>query len=369
MDLQTELVRVENANVDLHDSLSAMRAEQTLQGKKLSRLDRQLESNLGTITELDRSRDSLWRDTERLNALIAQNVNVHRFLSNENLITETDIVGELRVLESEAAALEDKIADEKLARDDLLSSIVESERHIMLWERKITVERESQETINPSEGEDVVRNMKKEIHRMKLRYTDLLKKQERILGDMEKAISKRDTVLVKKVVNEERVRNAVVKRPGIVSEKSIPRQTSEISRRLDDIHREASSVRLRSQEASAKLEDLVTRAEEAQANLRVRRQDEDGAVVAAVSAAVREGTGAAFLALARIGVAMHRVAVETARGASVGSHSEGLELLKGAETKRELTIEALNKLAVAVPVMLPTWSGLKTMCEHSARFE
>lgn len=47
----------------------------------------------------------------------------------------------------------------------------------MLWERKLSLEREMQEALDPSVGTDVVGAMKKEIHRMQMRHAELLRLQ------------------------------------------------------------------------------------------------------------------------------------------------------------------------------------------------
>ncbi|PNW83653.1 hypothetical protein CHLRE_05g238270v5 [Chlamydomonas reinhardtii] len=68
-------------------------------------------------------------------------------------------------------------ADGRGAKRDTLAEIVEAERQIMLWERKIQLEKEMQEVLDPTVGQDVVAEMKKEIHRMTLRHTELMRLQ------------------------------------------------------------------------------------------------------------------------------------------------------------------------------------------------
>lgn len=63
----------------------------------------------------------------------------------------------------------------------MLSDIIEAEREIMLWERRIQLEREMHDVLDPEAGQDVVSAMKKEIHRMELRHADLMKIQERLI--------------------------------------------------------------------------------------------------------------------------------------------------------------------------------------------
>lgn len=85
----------------------------------------------------------------------------------------------------------DRIKDEKA---QLLSEIVEAEKQILLWERKINLEREMQETLDPNYGQKEIQELKKEIHRMELRLDDIRKKQENVILEMERAVYKRETI-------------------------------------------------------------------------------------------------------------------------------------------------------------------------------
>jgi len=64
----------------------------------------------------------------------------------------------------------------KEEKADILAEIVEAERQLLLWERKIQLEREMQDALDPNIGQSEIVDMKKEIHRMELRYQQLRKK-------------------------------------------------------------------------------------------------------------------------------------------------------------------------------------------------
>lgn len=51
----------------------------------------------------------------------------------------------------------------------------------MLWERKLMLEKEMHDAMDPSIGQDVVGEMKREIHRMQLRHSELMKLQEKLV--------------------------------------------------------------------------------------------------------------------------------------------------------------------------------------------
>ena len=68
---------------------------------------------------------------------------------------------------------------------------------MMLWQRKIELEREMNDVLDPSVGGDVVGAMKKEIHRMLVRAGELARIQESRLLVLERSIAKRDTISLK----------------------------------------------------------------------------------------------------------------------------------------------------------------------------
>ena len=57
----------------------------------------------------------------------------------------------------------------------------------MLWEKKTGLAPEPWDT---KDGEVEEGEMRAEIHRMQVRYTQLMKQQERMIQDMEKAMSR-----------------------------------------------------------------------------------------------------------------------------------------------------------------------------------
>ena len=74
--------------------------------------------------------------------------------------------------------------------DDAISLIGQQPLHRC----KIALERETQAALDPEVGAAEVRAMQREIHRMRLRYAQLKKRQETMITDMERAIYKRDNI-------------------------------------------------------------------------------------------------------------------------------------------------------------------------------
>lgn len=77
------------------------------------------------------------------------------------------------------------------------TGIILRRRQIMLWEKKTQLAREAKATVDSEVGQGEIRAMNAEIHRMEVRHTQLMKLQEKLIQDMEKAVSRRDTIVTR----------------------------------------------------------------------------------------------------------------------------------------------------------------------------
>eukprot|EP00899_Mesostigma_viride_P013156 jgi/Mesvir1/21841/Mv04224-RA.1 len=201
---QTELVSLQAENNALAERVQRLKAEHTVLTQKRSRLDAQYGAQEKEIKELDKAVDKLHAEVARLNELISKNTALQAVLHTENFNLENDVVVSLKELEEESIRLEGRISAGWQEKKELLAEIVEAERQIMLWDRKISLEKETQAALNPDVGNDVVGAMTKEIHRMKLRHTELMKKQEKLIQDLELNIYKREVITVKGEAKKQR---------------------------------------------------------------------------------------------------------------------------------------------------------------------
>jgi chromosome segregation ATPase len=133
----------------------------------------------------------------KLNEVFAKNKSSKTRLANDNFNIEHEFKQKLKELENESIKLENQISQLKEEKADILAEIVEAERQILLWERKIQLEKEMQEEVDPTIGQSEIVAMRKEIHRMELMYDQLRKKQEEMIKNMERAVFKKETIQLK----------------------------------------------------------------------------------------------------------------------------------------------------------------------------
>jgi chromosome segregation ATPase len=167
-----------------------------LEQKKL-RLNSNVQSHEKEIRQLNVALKNLDFEMIKLNNLYYKNTADQTKLTNDNFNIENEFKQKLKELENESLKLENHISQLKEEKAEILAEIVEAERQILLWERKIQLEKEMQDHLDPTIGQTEIVAMRKEIHRMELRYETLRRKQEDMIKDMERAVFKRETIQLK----------------------------------------------------------------------------------------------------------------------------------------------------------------------------
>lgn len=182
---QTDLIAFQDEKTKIEGNTNELQTKEMILQKKKLRLNQQVESHKKRIKDLEIAHKNLSFEMNKLNDLIYRHKSATVNLTDANYNIENQFKQKLKELENESIKLENQITQLKEQKADILGEIVEAERQILLWERKITLEKEMQETLDPTIGQKEIVAMKKEIHRMELRYEVLRKKQEDYIKEME----------------------------------------------------------------------------------------------------------------------------------------------------------------------------------------
>merc|ERR1719498_1088241 len=132
-----------------------------------------------------------------MNGQIVKSDNRSKELGNSNQMMETEFVAKLKEIESQCLAMEAKVGEVKEEKASMTNDILEAERQVLLWERKISLEKEMQQALDPNVGQSESSAMQKEIHRMELRLEQLKRRQEQMIAEMTRVIHKRDAITMK----------------------------------------------------------------------------------------------------------------------------------------------------------------------------
>lgn len=222
---QTELVSVQNRNAVLGEDLSDKRAHYSILEQTRARIDAAHAAEKKEGVRLARLSDAMHTAMGRINRLVAEHSEKQQALADENFLTETEFVARLKELEQDAVATEAKIVALKEEKEGLLLDTVEAQKQTALLEKKISLERETQAALDPEVGAAEVRAMQREIHRMRLRYAQLQKRQDGMIVEMERAIYKRDNIEAKGKVHASQ-------KGAAPTAAALQKQTAELNKKL-----------------------------------------------------------------------------------------------------------------------------------------
>jgi len=139
---------------------------------------------------------------------------------------------------------------------------------VMLLDKKIALERETQAALDPEVGAAEVRAMQREIHRMRLRYAQLQRRQEQMIQEMERAVYKRDNI-------EAKGKLASTKKGSAPTQAALMKEIGELQKKLKGTTHDANMTQLsvqKLQEAQSEESAVLETAEQQVLELRQQSQ-------------------------------------------------------------------------------------------------
>ncbi|KAI9098134.1 hypothetical protein DFS34DRAFT_704117 [Phlyctochytrium arcticum] len=191
---QNELVGMTKRTAEISDQTQDLRMRLTVLSRKKMVVNNAFETELKEIREHQRNIRQLQNDMVKVNTLLTQQAVSQNRLEENNLGLEQEFRAKLKNAELESIHLEQNLEDLKTEKQRALQGLIEAERQMMLWEKKIQLARETQAALDPNIGATEIKEMQAEIHRMKLRYASMLKLQEKMISEMEKSVYRRESI-------------------------------------------------------------------------------------------------------------------------------------------------------------------------------
>eukprot|EP01060_Flectonema_neradi_P040837 TRINITY_DN944_c3_g1_i2.p1 TRINITY_DN944_c3_g1~~TRINITY_DN944_c3_g1_i2.p1 ORF type:complete len:915 (+),score=238.56 TRINITY_DN944_c3_g1_i2:262-2745(+) len=194
---QTELVNTKTKAAELGRAIQELNAQSTILSQKRTRLTNNAKSHAQEISTIEDKMESMHLLQKKLNDLLAKNASKQDLIANDNFNIETDLVKRLKQRKAEAIQLEEKIFSIKEAKKQVMNDILNAERNVMFWEKKIQIAKETELALDPTVGKEEINRMKREIYIMEQRLHNLKKEQKRKIEEMEKQIDHRDVLRTK----------------------------------------------------------------------------------------------------------------------------------------------------------------------------
>jgi len=194
---KTIIVAKEKVLAGLKEECVEGRSKQTILDHKKIRLKESLESMTKEITRVEVEIKNLGFEMNKNNVLLDKTQVSKEKLEHKLFNVEINFSDRLSKKENEAIKLEIEIEVLREEKSDTLAQVIEVERQIYLWERKIELENQMQKIIKPEKGLQDIDNIRISIHRQQLEYTCLKKQQEQVIKSMELAVQRRDFIKLK----------------------------------------------------------------------------------------------------------------------------------------------------------------------------
>ncbi|TPX41008.1 hypothetical protein SeMB42_g05780 [Synchytrium endobioticum] len=200
--VQNELVISARLHAEVADHISEARTRMAVLTRKRAVVNNAFETEEAEIRYHQRQVRQLQADMMKINTLAAKQSNIKSKIEESNLLLEHNFRSKLKEAELESVRLEQSIDDSKADRERALQGLVEAERQILLWQKKIQIAKETQAALDPDQGASEIREMTAEIHRMRLRAASLTKLQEQLVQEMERAVLRRGSIAFRAGVNK-----------------------------------------------------------------------------------------------------------------------------------------------------------------------
>ncbi|RKP03553.1 hypothetical protein CXG81DRAFT_9365 [Caulochytrium protostelioides] len=202
--LQEELLSLTKRASELRDENQDTRLKINLLTRKRIQIDQTFSKEEALTRSLKKSLNALHTEMTRLNTLIHTEGKHGEAVRESTLNLQQEFRGKLQDAERASIQLEQRIADLQAEKERTLSDLLYAERQILLWEKKIQLAKETQAALDPDVGAAEMKEMKAEIYRMQLKHASLLKLQQKMVADMERNITRHETITSRSINQQQR---------------------------------------------------------------------------------------------------------------------------------------------------------------------
>ncbi|XP_054635838.1 coiled-coil domain-containing protein 40-like isoform X2 [Dunckerocampus dactyliophorus] len=226
-------------------------------------------------SDVEKSKKMLQRDLLKLNTLLSKNAELRHALEQENMIMETKFLHKLKDAERESIEMELKVENTQEAKEKLLSSLVETERQIMLWEKKTHLMKETRLVVEEGQGD--IRIMKDDIHRMERWLYHLTKKQEQLLRESVAVVERRGNIIERNEILARSTKKLIIKGELNLMNDGLRRKIKETQKLVKEYSQEIRELQEAHEEfhrKSKKIQEMMDGTPASTASLEVTLQSE-----------------------------------------------------------------------------------------------
>ncbi|XP_060108826.1 coiled-coil domain-containing protein 40 isoform X2 [Heteronotia binoei] len=234
---QRELVKLSKEREEQLVSLDMLKKEITIKEQKKVRTENEIQQEKNELKDIGRHMKNMANDLEKLHMLIYKNSASSEELQQGNTIMENEFVCALKGAERESIELQEKLDQLHEEKERLINSLVETECQMMQWEKKIQIAKEMRAAVDSESGQGEIQAMKTEIHRMQVRYDQLKKQQEKMMRDMEAAVARRETIVIRGEGQNKLNKNVLTKSDFYYKKQELKKKIKEIQKNAEDCNK------------------------------------------------------------------------------------------------------------------------------------
>ena len=191
---QTELVGVLGDTERLLSKQTELKARVAVLTQQRERFEAEQGRVISETKASLQKNSELRKEMVRLNSLTSLQSEEEGRLHNANINIESAFSEEDCKLREECASLRVLLDGLYAGKAALADELHEADHQSLLWEKRLQLDREMREALQPLVGQDDIEGMEREIHRMSLRLDAIKKHQSSLSLEMEAAVLKRETI-------------------------------------------------------------------------------------------------------------------------------------------------------------------------------
>lgn len=215
--------------------METTKKEHTVHSQKKIRTENKIHKQECEKADLERSLSNCRNDIIKLNTLNHQENQLAENSEQNNILVENNFLLSLQQAKIDLIDLEEKLQNQKNEKEILLQNLVETDQQIMLWERKIQLLKETRAAVDTDFDQGEIKSMKAEIHRMEVRYAQLIRQQNKMIQETERFFLRRDSIVVQ---GEARLNKKVFTKGALT------RQLTDLKKRIKQSAQEANRFNL-----------------------------------------------------------------------------------------------------------------------------
>ena len=261
--LQSELVTLAGDTAASAETAARLRMVRSVLAGKAARHQASATADAAETAQLAKFLEQGHADVVRLAGAATRSGEVAAAAQAEMQVAADALAAALQAFEEQAATLEARaraLADEERASCEAEAASVAAAAE---WEEKISLERDIQAELDPNVGAADIVQLRREMHRLELRRSELVKKHEKLSVELERAVTKREVIHTKTVA------------VAAIGKKVSPwdRARADLERALREAQREAATLDARVRDLQAAAAALAPEIATAHATLEARRAD------------------------------------------------------------------------------------------------